>query len=94
MKVMASLAIGILFGLGLVVSGMTDPAKIIGFLDVTGGWDPSLLVVMATALAVSFVGYRLVFRAPKPMLEAKFHLPTANAIDWPYWRVRTSNGNP
>ena len=83
MRTFASLLIGVLFGLGLVVSGMTNPEKIVDFLDIAGPWDPTLLVVMATALTVSFVGYRLAFRAPKPLLEEKFHLPTATAIDRP-----------
>lgn len=83
MKMLSALMIGMLFGLGLVVSGMTNPAKIIGFLDVAGDWDPSLLVVMASALAVTFVGFRLVLRAPAPALETKFHLPTATVIDRP-----------
>lgn len=82
-RLAAALGVGLLFGAGLIVAGMANPAKIIGFLDVAGGWDPSLIVVMAAALAVSFAGYRLVLRRPKPVLESEFHLPTKTAIDRP-----------
>lgn len=81
MRNIAALGVGLLFGLGLVVSQMINPARVIGFLDVTGRWDPTLAFVMAGALAVSFVGYRIVWRRPKPVLEEKFHLPTATQID-------------
>ena len=83
MKTFSALMIGALFGLGLVISGMTNPAKIIGFLDIAGDWDPTLAVVMASALAVTFAGFRLVLTAPAPALETKFHLPTATQIDRP-----------
>lgn len=83
MRLVSALFVGVLFGLGLAVSGMIDPAKIIAFLDVTGAWDPSLLVVMASALAVSFIGYRIALAREKPMLEPSFQLPTKTAIDRP-----------
>ena len=83
MKSVAALVVGILFGLGLMISGMTNPAKIVNFLDLAGDWDPSLLIVMGSALAVSFVGYRLVLGARRPVFDTKFHLPTATVIDRP-----------
>ena len=81
MRAAASLLSGLLFGAGLVVSGMHDPAKIIGFLDVFGAWDPSLLAVMAAALATTALGYRLAFRARAPLFDEKFHLPETTRID-------------
>jgi hypothetical protein len=83
MRVFSALIVGILFGLGLTISGMINPSKIIAFLDILGDWDPSLLVVMASALAVSFVGYRIVLARPKPLFDASFQLPTKTAIDQP-----------
>lgn len=83
MRVWSALAVGVLFGLGLTISGMIDPAKIIAFLDISGAWDPSLLVVMASALAVSFIGYRIVLARSKPVFEPSFQLPTKTVIDRP-----------
>lgn len=78
---LAGLAAGILFGAGLALAGMTDPAIVLGFLDVTGAWNPALAAVMAAALAVTFLGYRLVWRRGRPLLAERFHLPTARAVD-------------
>lgn len=72
---------GLLFALGLGVSGMTQPQKIIAFLDVTGGWDPSLLLVMASATLVYFLCYRSIIKRRAPLLAEKFSLPTAQHID-------------
>lgn len=83
MRIIAALFVGILFGLGLTVSGMIDPANIIAFLDITGAWNPSLLIVMASALAVSFVGYRLVFAMKKPAFDTSFQVPSKTVIDRP-----------
>ncbi len=83
MRVVSALIVGILFGLGLTISQMIDPAKIIAFLDIAGAWDPSLIVVMASALAVSFVGYRIVLAREKPVFEPGFQLPTKTIIDRP-----------
>lgn len=74
-------AAGILFGLGLAVSQMVNPAKVLAFLDIAGRWDPSLALVMAGALGVTFLGYRLVQRRPVPLAEPAFHLPTARDVD-------------
>lgn len=79
---MAGLLAGLLFGVGLALSGMTDPAVVLGFLDVTGQWNPTLAFVMAGALAVTFVGYRLAWRQGAPIWAPAFVLPTARAVDW------------
>lgn len=73
---------GALFGLGLVVSGMTRPDKVIGFLDVfSGAWDPSLAFVMVGAIAVHAVLFRLIVRRSSPLVGERFHLPERNDID-------------
>jgi uncharacterized protein len=72
---------GFLFGLGLVIGGMSNPAKVLNFLDLAGSWDPSLAFVMAGAVAVTFIGYKLVFRQPRPLIAARFHLPELKQID-------------
>jgi uncharacterized protein len=86
MRALASLACGFIFGWGLLISGMVMPTKVLGFLDIfaiaNGGWDPSLAVVMAAALAVSGLGYALL-RPSAPLLDAQLHLPTPTAIDRP-----------
>jgi uncharacterized membrane protein YedE/YeeE len=85
MSILAQFAIGLVFGLGLATAGMSDPAKVLNFLDLraipTGGWDPSLAFVMAGAIAVTFIGFKLVLRRPQPIFGGKFHLPTATDID-------------
>lgn len=78
-----ALVIGLLFGLGIIVAGMGNPAKVINFFDLAGTWDPSLAFVMAGALAVTVPGYRLVLGRPRPLLDGRFHLPTAKAVDLP-----------
>ena len=83
MRLATSLASGLLFGLGLVVSGMSDPAKVLNFLDVAGAWDPSLAFVMGGAVAVTFVGFRWVFRRVRPVHIDRFHLPTGRDVDRP-----------
>lgn len=77
----ASFLTALLFGLGLGVGGMTMPAKIFGFLDVTGNWDPSLLFVMVGAIAVHAVSFRLITKKSSPILTTKFQIPTAKDID-------------
>lgn len=81
MKLVAGYFIGLVFGLGIALSGMIDPAKVLNFFDVAGTWDPSLAFVMGGALAVTALGYRLVLRRPTPILDDRFHLPTASAVD-------------
>ena len=86
MPALASLVCGYIFGLGLVISGMIQPAKVLGFLDIlgiaNGTWDPSLAVVMAAGLAVTGAGYARAGRRP-PLLETQSRWPTATAIDRP-----------
>jgi hypothetical protein len=81
MHLLAGLVSGLVFGLGLVVSGMIDPAKVLNFLDVAGSWDPSLAFVMAGAVAVTFAGYRLVHTRARPLLAERFDLPARRDID-------------
>jgi uncharacterized protein len=73
--------VGLLFGLGLCLSGMTYPAKVIGFLDLAGAWDPSLAFVMGGAAAVAFVAFRVAARRQKALSGEPFHLPAAKTID-------------
>ena len=81
MGVLVNAIAGFLFGLGLVIGGMANPAKVLNFLDLAGSWDASLAFVMAGAVAVTFIGYKLVFRQPRPLLAARFQLPVMNQID-------------
>jgi len=73
--------VGLLFGLGLILSGMTDPAKVQGFLDLAGAWDPSLAFVMGGAIAVGFFAYALARRRTTAVLGGALHLPKATHID-------------
>lgn len=73
---------GAVFGLGIAISGMANPAKVLNFFDIAGTWDPSLIFVMGGALITTAIGYLLVFRARKqPVFDAKFHLPGNKTID-------------
>lgn len=81
MSFVVNLALGLLFGAGLVLSGMADPAKVLNFLDLFGSWDPSLAFVMSGAVLVAFAGYRLVLARERPIAAAGFHLPTRSDID-------------
>ena len=75
--------IGLTFGLGLILSGMTDPAKVIGFLDLAGQWDPSLALVMAGAIAVGVVAFAMAKRRSTTLLGAAMELPQSREIDRP-----------
>lgn len=75
-------AVGFLFALGLGLGGMTQPAKVIGFLDLFGHWDPALAFVMGGAVSVTFVGYRWALKRPAPLLWTRFEVPTRRDIDW------------
>lgn len=79
----ASLLCGMIFGLGLGVSQMVDPRKVLGFLDLFGAWDASLMFVMGGALLATAIGYRLVLRRPAPRLAERFHLSAQRAVDAP-----------
>jgi uncharacterized membrane protein YedE/YeeE len=81
MSFLVNLALGLLFGVGLVVSGMSDPAKVLNFLDLFGTWDPSLAFVMGGAVLVAFIGFRLVLRRNQPIAGGSFQLPTRTDID-------------
>lgn len=72
---------GLIFGLGLGISGMTDADKVIGFLDVFGAWDPSLIFVMVGAIAVHLVLFRWIIKRPSPLYSGGFRLPTRKDID-------------
>ncbi|KLV08832.1 hypothetical protein ABT56_00985 [Photobacterium aquae] len=79
---MVSLVSGLLFGFGMMLSGMVDPAKVIGFLDISGQWDPRLAFVMGGALLVFAPGYwLLVRRRQQPVLGGAFNLPTSTILD-------------
>ena len=82
-KYVSILVAGLVFGVGLAVSEMTHASKVLGFLDVAGAWDPSLMFVLGGAVAVTIVAFRFVLRQPVPVLEERFHLPTAKDIDLP-----------
>ena len=81
MPLLAAGLIGLIFGSGILLAGMANPAKVLNFFDIAGSWDPSLAFVMAGALAVTFLGYRFVLRRPRPVFDVKFHLPTRRDID-------------
>ena len=72
---------GLLFGVGLIFAGMSDPAKVLNFLDVFGNWDPSLAFVMGGTALTTFIGYRLVLRREKPLLLSSFQIPTRQDVD-------------
>jgi uncharacterized membrane protein YedE/YeeE len=82
-EVIAGVSTGFIFGLGLCLSRMSDPAVVLGFLDIAGVWDPTLLFVMAGGVAVTYLGYRHVLRRPNPLWARTFSIPTASAIDAP-----------
>lgn len=85
MSILVQFLVGLTLGLGLLLAGMSNPAKVLNFLDLGaipgGGWDPSLAFVMAGAIAVTFLGYRVVLLRPRPLLGGSFQLPGATAID-------------
>ena len=80
-RIALAFACGLLFGVGLIVSQMSNPAKVIGFLDIAGQWDPSLAFVMAGAVAVFSVLYRLALRRRAPLIDSRFFVPEKSRID-------------
>ncbi len=78
---LSAFIVGLLFGLGLLLSGMTDPGKVLGFLDLFGNWDPSLAFVMGGAIAVGFFAYALAKQRTRSFLGGAMHLPKATEID-------------
>ena len=83
MRNIIGFAAGLIFGLGLIVSGMANPAKVLNFLDILGPWDPSLAFVMGGASVTAFIGYRLVWRRGTPVMGTQFDLPASGTIDAP-----------
>ena len=83
MQLTAAFASGIIFGLGLSISEMINPARVIGFLDITGWWDPTLMFVMGGALAVTLPASHFILRRAMPLLDSEFFLPTKGAVDRP-----------
>lgn len=81
MQIIIALIVGLVFGIGLIVSGMTNPSKVLGFLDLAGQWDPSLGLVMGGAIAVGFVAFRVAGRRERSLLGDAMRLPTATHID-------------
>jgi len=81
MRFVLSYLIGLTFGVGIIVGGMANPAKVLNFFDIAGTWDPSLAFVMGGALGVTALGYRFVLRWPTPNMANVFHLPTLRSID-------------
>lgn len=80
---LSALLIGLIFGAGIALSGMINPAKVLNFFDIFGQWDPSLAFVLGGALSVTALGYRLVLRQPRPVLDNQFHLPQKTQLDRP-----------
>jgi uncharacterized protein len=84
MRWLSVIVAGLLFGAGIAVSGMINPAKVLNFFDVAGTWDPSLAFVMAGGVLTALIGYQLIFRnRVAPLFDAKFHLPTKKNVDLP-----------
>jgi hypothetical protein len=81
MNILMALIVGLVFGIGLIVSGMTDPAKVLGFLDLAGNWDPSLAFVMGGAILVGLAAFRFAGRRERSLLGDVMRLPTATRID-------------
>lgn len=81
MKMIVTYLTGLVFGIGITISGMANPAKVLNFFDVFGSWDPSLGFVMGGALVTTAIGYRIVFRRPAPVFEPGFTVPSSRVID-------------
>ena len=78
---LSALACGTLFGLGLAVAQMTNPRKVLGFLDIAGAWDPSLLLVLGAAVSFSLLACRRILTRPAPLWDTHFHVPATSRID-------------
>jgi uncharacterized membrane protein YedE/YeeE len=76
-----TLVSGLIFGIGLAVSGMVNPMKVLGFLDFAGSWDPTLMFVMGGGVVVAAIGYRMVFARGRPFFDERFHLPATTVLD-------------
>jgi uncharacterized protein len=82
MKLVVTVVSGLVFGLGLTISGMINPAKIAGFLDIAGNWDPSLALVLAGATGVTILTFSFILKRQRPILDSKFHVPTRTDVDF------------
>ena len=82
MQIFIALLAGLIFGVGLIVAGMTDPSKIIGFLDIAGVWNPSLAFVMVGGIAVATLAFRFAASQTQSFFGNAFQIPTATQIDW------------
>jgi uncharacterized protein len=81
-RIVSALVAGLVFGMGIAISGMGNPAKVINFFDILGTWDPSLAFVMGGGLVTATVGYRVIFGTRKaPLFDSRFHLPSSTTID-------------
>lgn len=80
---LAAFVVGLIFALGLGLSGMTQPAKVIGFLDIFGDWDPSLVFVMIGAIGIHAIAYRIILKRPSPLFASKWYLPSQTAVNAP-----------
>lgn len=83
MRLLAAYITGLIFGLGISLSGMANPAKVVNFFDLAGAWDPSLAFVMGGAVLTTFLGYQRVLKRARPVLESRFRLPGKTSIDMP-----------
>ena len=81
MRIAITFLSGLVFGFGLIVSGLVDPAKVLGFLDILGHWNPSLAFTMGAAVLTTAIGYRMAFRRAGPILGGTFMVPTLSDID-------------
>ncbi len=81
MQIVFALFAGLLFGLGMIISGMINPGKVLNFLDITGTWDPSLLLVLGSAVIIAIPGFRFSQQLQKPLFNQVFHLPTRTDLD-------------
>lgn len=81
MRLMVALTAGLIFGLGLAISEMVNPEKVLSFLDFTGAWDPSLAFVLGGAVMVAFIAFRLILKRDAPVFAGKFSLPNKTHID-------------
>jgi len=82
MKLAVVVVSGLTFGLGITVSGMVNPAKVVAFLDIAGDWDPSLAVVLAGATGATILTFSFILKRPRPILDSKFHVPTRADVDF------------
>ena len=80
-QTLTALLAGFIFGLGLAISQMIDPNKVLNFLDFAGNWDPSLVLVLGGAVITTTLAYRFILARPKPLLDDDFHLPLKKAVD-------------